>query len=203
MALRGLGGVCYLQNELTRAAALFRQALAAFNNVGNGRMVADCLERLAATFAAAGRGAPALRLAGAATTLREHTGAPLSGLRRAALDRRLAPARQQESVAAAEAAWHAGRLLTRQQALAEALAEEPAGVGRFDARRRTNGLTAREQEVVALIAQGRRNHEIAESLVITDATAHRHVANILDKLGLHTRSQIAVWATEHGLSGKC
>ena len=55
-------------------------------------------------------------------------------------------------------------------------------------------LTAREREVVALIAQGRSNKAIAEELFISPATAARHVANILAKLGFSSRSQVAAWA---------
>ena len=55
-------------------------------------------------------------------------------------------------------------------------------------------LTAREREVVALIAHGRSNRAIAEELFISPATAARHVANILGKLGYTSRSQVAAWA---------
>jgi DNA-binding CsgD family transcriptional regulator/tetratricopeptide (TPR) repeat protein len=199
MVLRSRGGVRYLRNELTQAVPILRDALAAFRDVGNGRMVADCLEGLAAAFAAAGGAERALRFAGVATVLRERIGAPLSAPQRAALERRLTPARQQLSAAAAEAAWQAGQSLAPVQAVAEALDDEPSGVVRSDTQEQVHGLTAREREVVALIARGLSNRAIAESLVIAQGTAHRHVANILDTLGLHSRSQIAVWAVEHGL----
>ena len=55
-------------------------------------------------------------------------------------------------------------------------------------------LTARERDVVALIADGLTNRQIAERLVISERTADRHVSNILSKLGLATRAQIASWA---------
>ena len=55
-------------------------------------------------------------------------------------------------------------------------------------------LTAREREVVALIALGRSNKAIAQELFISPATAARHVANILGKLGYSSRSQVAAWA---------
>jgi DNA-binding NarL/FixJ family response regulator len=47
---------------------------------------------------------------------------------------------------------------------------------------------------VALIAQGRSNKAIAEELVISPATAARHVANVLLKLGFSSRAQVAAWA---------
>jgi DNA-binding NarL/FixJ family response regulator len=57
-------------------------------------------------------------------------------------------------------------------------------------------LTEREQEVVGLIVRGCTNREIAEELVIAEGTAVRHVANILNKLNMKSRAQVAVWAVE-------
>ncbi|WP_043618265.1 ATP-binding protein [Nonomuraea candida] len=59
-------------------------------------------------------------------------------------------------------------------------------------------LTAREREVAALLTRGLSNRAIAEELVISPATVARHIANIMVKLGFEARSQIAVWAAEHG-----
>jgi DNA-binding CsgD family transcriptional regulator/Flp pilus assembly protein TadD len=61
------------------------------------------------------------------------------------------------------------------------------------------GLTAREREVAALIAQGKINREIAEALVVGERTVETHVANIMFKLGVHSRRQIGAWAVEKGL----
>jgi DNA-binding NarL/FixJ family response regulator len=58
-------------------------------------------------------------------------------------------------------------------------------------------LTEREREVVALIARGCSNREIAQLLTIAEGTAVRHVANILGKLGFRSRAQVAVWAVQH------
>ena len=64
-------------------------------------------------------------------------------------------------------------------------------------------LTDREREVVSLIVRGYTNREIATELVIAEGTAVRHVANILNKLGLKSRAQVAVWAVEraHAVAG--
>ena len=61
------------------------------------------------------------------------------------------------------------------------------------------GLTAREREVAALIAQGNSNREIAEHLVVSERTVESHVTNILSKLGFPSRASIAVWAVGKGL----
>jgi len=62
------------------------------------------------------------------------------------------------------------------------------------------GLTPREREVVALVAQGCTNREIADKMVISERTAENHVQHVLNRLGLRSRAQIAAWAVEHGLT---
>jgi DNA-binding CsgD family transcriptional regulator len=62
------------------------------------------------------------------------------------------------------------------------------------------GLTGREREVAALVAQGKSNREIATALVVSERTVTTHVGNILAKLGFTSRTQIAAWATEKGLT---
>jgi predicted ATPase/DNA-binding CsgD family transcriptional regulator len=60
-------------------------------------------------------------------------------------------------------------------------------------------LTPREHQVAALVAAGRSNKAIAAELFISPATAARHVANILAKLGFTSRTQIAAWAADRPL----
>ena len=71
---------------------------------------------------------------------------------------------------------------------------QPAGKREF------GGLTERERETVALIAEGKSNREIAAHLVVSDETVKTHVSHILSKLGLRSRTQIAAWAIQHGLT---
>ncbi|MBY0219484.1 response regulator transcription factor [Paenibacillus illinoisensis] len=61
-----------------------------------------------------------------------------------------------------------------------------------------DALTRREQEVLALIAQGHSNKEIAVQLVITEKTVKTHVSHLLDKLGLADRTQAAIHAVKNG-----
>jgi class 3 adenylate cyclase len=60
-------------------------------------------------------------------------------------------------------------------------------------------LSPREREVAERLALGLSNRQIADELFISPATAERHVANILVKLGFHSRTQIAAWAVEQGI----
>jgi DNA-binding NarL/FixJ family response regulator len=58
-------------------------------------------------------------------------------------------------------------------------------------------LTARQQEIAALVAEGLSNAEIAERLTLTPGTVGNHVGLIIRRLGLRNRVQLAVWAVEH------
>ena len=66
-------------------------------------------------------------------------------------------------------------------------------------RRALDELTEREREIVALVGTGLSNHEIAERLVISPATARTHVSRAMLKLGARDRAQLVVFAYESGL----
>jgi DNA-binding CsgD family transcriptional regulator len=61
------------------------------------------------------------------------------------------------------------------------------------------GLTAREREMASLIVQGKSNRQIADALVLSQRTVATHVSNVLMKLNVTSRAQIAAWASEKGL----
>jgi NarL family two-component system response regulator LiaR len=61
-------------------------------------------------------------------------------------------------------------------------------------------LTARELDILRLIAQGRSNKEIAGKLTIAEETVHTHVSNILGKLHLASRTQAALYALKEGIA---
>jgi len=60
-------------------------------------------------------------------------------------------------------------------------------------------LTDREREVLALVARGYTNKQIADTLYVSEKTARNHVSHILEKLGLSRRSEAAAFAVEHKL----
>jgi DNA-binding CsgD family transcriptional regulator len=66
--------------------------------------------------------------------------------------------------------------------------------------RAAGGLTAREVEVLRLVAAGKTNRAIAADLFLSERTVDRHVSNIYAKLGLSSRSAAAAFAVEHGLA---
>jgi NarL family two-component system response regulator LiaR len=60
-------------------------------------------------------------------------------------------------------------------------------------------LTSREAEVLALVARGMSNREIAASLVISEKTVKTHISSLLSKLNLEDRTRLAIYAIKHGL----
>jgi NarL family two-component system response regulator LiaR len=80
--------------------------------------------------------------------------------------------------------------------LMERVAQAAEGTSRAD----VLPLTQREREVIRLVALGHSNREIAEALVISEKTAKAHVSNMLGKLGLEDRTQLAIYAIKNGLA---
>jgi len=148
----------------------------------------------------------AARLVGAAEHFRQTIGAATLDVERQRLEESMTAARRQLGDQRFALAHAAGREMTLEQACAEAVRPDvdvhgPGGDARGmrQGSRHLDALSRRELEVATLIAEGRTNHEIAQSLIVTDRTAEHHVENILGKLGLSSRTQIGVWVVEHGL----
>jgi two-component system nitrate/nitrite response regulator NarL len=62
-------------------------------------------------------------------------------------------------------------------------------------------LSQREGEIVTLVAQGFKNKEMAEKMLISEQTVKNHLHNIFDKLGVSDRLELALHAVEHRLVG--
>jgi len=90
-------------------------------------------------------------------------------------------------------------MVTHRSELFEQATRDAARRGRREAAEDVAKITRRQQEVVAVIAAGLSNAEIAQRLVLTEGTVANHVEAILRRLGLRSRTQIGVWAVEHGL----
>ncbi|RSO02566.1 DNA-binding response regulator [Streptomyces sp. WAC 06783] len=100
-----------------------------------------------------------------------------------------------EALAGAIRSVHAGHVLLQPEVAGALLAQEEGNNGQG----RGTSLTDREREVLALIAEGRSNREIARALVLSEKTVKTHVSNILMKLDLADRTQAALWAVRHGI----
>jgi DNA-binding NarL/FixJ family response regulator len=99
-----------------------------------------------------------------------------------------------DALAGAIRSVHAGHVLLQPEVAGALLSQEETGSGQG-----RGNLTEREREVLALIADGRSNREIARALVLSEKTVKTHVSNILMKLDLADRTQAALWAVRHGI----
>jgi DNA-binding NarL/FixJ family response regulator len=98
----------------------------------------------------------------------------------------------------ADMEFDAARLGFQQLGAATELARVEALIGKAPSDA-PGGLSAREVEVLALVAKGKTNREISTALVISEHTVARHLQNVFAKLGVSSRTAASAFAFEHGL----
>jgi non-specific serine/threonine protein kinase len=183
------------QGEYERAAELYLAALRDFEQVGFRPWVDWVAQRLGIMSIRMGDYQRGVRILSAANDI---DSLALAGVfpeliydRRRALEQaRLALGEQSFSAESS-----AGQTLALDGAVVEALTVTNNGK---TATLSDRSLTPRQHEVATLIARGLTNSQIAERLVVSPHTVERHVENILDKLRVSSRTEIAVWVVEHG-----
>jgi predicted ATPase/DNA-binding NarL/FixJ family response regulator len=145
----------------------------------------------------------AIQLASFAAQMRQLVAIPSAPDRAAVLDQYLQQARRGIEKDAYAIAWAAGKGLSAQDAAKLAIAElpqnSPTGSVQPPGGHVDDRLTAREQEIVQLIATGQSNRAIAAALVISIKTVEAHMSRIFSKLGFTSRAQIAAWAVAQRL----
>jgi non-specific serine/threonine protein kinase len=164
--------------------------------LGQQGFVASSLDRHAAIAALRGRRERALRLTGAASGLRARLrlAVPPPVLRMR--NEWLVEVRRILGDEAVASFMSAGQMMTDNEAVAYAL-QAPDSQASDDKLASWSPLTSREQQVAKLVARSFTNRQIASELVVTEATAAKHVEHIREKLGLTSRVQIAGWVLEH------
>ena len=199
-----LGHVALLSGDAAEAASQQLESLTCRSAVHDTQGVSNCLDELGLVAVAVGELTLAARLFAAASALLTVGGGARWPMALAECERAIGQVRSGLGEVAFEAAWQAGQSLTVDQAVAEAAAlvavpgasARQARPGLTAPGSTMNRLTAREREVAVLLARGLRNREIADALVIEERTAANHVEHILNKLGFHSRAQVAAWAAE-------
>ncbi len=202
-----LGVVAREQSDYAEAATLLGRGLLLAHEYRDMTLLAFLFEGFSGLASAVDQHERAIRLGGAAAALREAAGAPLPPAWQPVIERWLAVSRAALTDDAGIVAWKAGQAMGLEQAIAYALTASPdssATVSLASHAETTpthvlDTLTPREGEVAGLIAQGLSNRQIAERLVITNRTVAAHIEHILHKLDFASRTQIGVWAAEHGL----
>jgi DNA-binding CsgD family transcriptional regulator len=202
--LRWLGDLARARDDVNRSLEYYREALTLAVAHGDQLWLANALDGVAGVAADRGQPEQAARLHGAAAAQREQLGAVVAPWERPAHDRRVDEVRATLSAAAFEAAWAAGAASPLELIMAEALADELASAPADNAPVKLDpataaGLTAREREVLALVAEGYTNNQIAEALFISRSTVKYHVASLLTKLDADNRAQLVALAADRGL----
>jgi predicted ATPase/DNA-binding CsgD family transcriptional regulator len=198
-ALMALGLDAWRRGDPVRAVELQRSALEIKLGLDDQLGTAVGLEALAWGVGALGQHKRAAQLLGAADVLWDSTGASIATLLPELIgehDKSVAAARAALGDQGYAAALQRGRLMPLAQVLDDAEhTRRSTRSGQADAGG-AGSLTSREKEVAGLLAKGLSNKAIAQSLVIAQRTAETHVANVMVKLGLSSRSQVAAWVAE-------
>jgi DNA-binding NarL/FixJ family response regulator len=193
--LRNLGMVGMMTGDTKAARPPYVEALRVARHIDNRLAQYNGLAALGWHAANSGQPRVAAQLLAAAETLAMQTGAeimgPLVPLLRHAKESTIAAL----GASAFEGEFNAGKQLSREAALQLALGESD-GIGSQPADGYGAGpLAKREVEVGRLVAEGLSNKQIGARLFISERTVATHVSNIMNKLGLNSRAQIAVWMT--------
>lgn len=214
-SLGSLGWVALLRGDFDLTRDNMRESLAIRTELGDQGGISWCLEKLAkATVIQAQSLPPArhqqallrtARVCGAAANLRAPLNSVIDPADQPSYDRMLADMRRAMGSEAFELAWEEGQAMPLPDIIDIALQPvvSPSALaplpGARTAEMKQGGLTPRERETACLIAQGKSNREIAAAMTVGVKTVETYVTRIMNKLGVDSRVQIAVWTIENGL----
>ena len=199
-ALDNLGWAALLKGDHEQAEILFRESLTLCKELGNEMTAAEAWRGWRASLVAEGAYERATSLFGSAEVLREAVGPQHTPADDALREPYLVAARSRLGEAGWEAAFTEGQAMGLDEAIEYALsvripATPPYAVPHSSVVR-TASLSRREGEIAALVARGMSNRQIAADLTISEHTVANHIAKILKKLSLDSRSQITAWVIE-------
>jgi predicted ATPase/class 3 adenylate cyclase/DNA-binding CsgD family transcriptional regulator len=207
-----LGKVIAAQGDLAAARACYEESLNRANGVNSHLSFLDippALEGLAVVVAAQEEPTWAARLWGTAQAQREAYGVPLPPIYRADYEQAVAAARTHLGEQPFALAWAEGRSMTPEQALAAqgpvtipapVPTDQPSPFAMKSPTTHPDGLTAREVEVLRLLAQGLTDAQIAEQMVISPRTVNTHLTSIYGKIQVSSRSAATRYAIKHQLA---
>jgi predicted ATPase/DNA-binding CsgD family transcriptional regulator len=201
VALYNLAQLALTGADLALAASLLEEGLSLSLQIGDQANLSYFLEGLAVVAGARGEANRSARILGAAEESMEEAGAPVYNYYmpdHVLYQRTLAAVRSQLGEEAWTTAWGEGRAMSSEQAVEYALEQETvpetAAPETYPA-----GLSAREVEVLRLVASGLTNAEVAKELFLSSRTVDWHMSSIYRKLGFHSRTEATRFAVEHDM----
>jgi DNA-binding NarL/FixJ family response regulator len=195
MALGDLGDLARDRSDWERALSLYKEALVVGRNDQAKRIVIEILESVAVVAVHSAQLEDSAVLLGAAENWSERIGLGYRHPRnRSSLEQAIDTTRRGLPAEAFEAAWERGQSLTFHQAIGEVL-----DFNRISTQPDRYSLTARETEVLHLLAKGMTDPEIADALFISVRTVEHHVAGVFRKLEVRTRTAATSTAIAAGL----
>jgi predicted ATPase/class 3 adenylate cyclase/DNA-binding CsgD family transcriptional regulator/Tfp pilus assembly protein PilF len=209
-ALVGLGQIACCEGDFSAGALSYQEGLPLAYKYNLRLQIARLLEGMAVLLSLQRQLAQAAQLWGAAATLRDSMGSVIPPCERGEYEEAIAAARARMGLARFETAWETGQTMPLEQVIEQAMAykvpetpplaavaeepppEKPKGVY-------PGGLTAREVEVLRLVAQGLTNAQVAEKLIMAPRTVNVHLTSIYSKLEVTSRTAAARFAMEQKL----
>jgi predicted ATPase/DNA-binding NarL/FixJ family response regulator len=201
----GLGTLAWLalaRRDFDGTRALLGESITLRAAIGDRSGIAWCLEKLAKMASLQDQPARAVVMLGAAQALRKPIHSTVDPADQPDHDRMLASVRAAIGEKAFAVSWAEGQGMSLESIVEYALPEPTLTATESERieKERFGGLTARERQAAALLAQGRSNREVAQAMTVGVKTVETYVTRILNKLGLESRVQIAIWARDNGLA---
>jgi DNA-binding CsgD family transcriptional regulator/Tfp pilus assembly protein PilF len=200
--LYNLGNCAVQLGDLASAISHYQESLSLSRDLGERHLASRTLDRLGVALQLTGSSRPAARLFGAADAIRHEIGDTLFAEEDANLTSRFQAVRDALGDNAFVAARESGRSLPFDVAITEAMTLAASALATIKAApiQEMAGLTTREIEVLRLLAEGQADKGIAQTLFISPRTVSSHVAAIIAKLGVDSRTAAAAVAVRSGLA---
>jgi len=194
--LESLANAQFGLGDHVAATASWKESLSIYRDLNDPFGTIWCLGGLSLVAAARRDDERALRLEAVADRISREWSLSTGPFRLNELGESNLAARGRLGARRADGAWSDGQTMDSARALEYALEESgPDAKHVLEA----GPLSRREREVVAMVADGMTNRQIAERLFIAERTAEGHVERIRNKLGVRSRTEVATWAVEHGV----
>lgn len=200
VSLHNLALTAEARGDHERAVLLYVEGIRLALEISDTAHAAYCLEQLSRLVAVRSEPERSVRLLGASEALLEAAGAPLYAYAsdRALYERWVEELRSRLGHTAFGTAWTQGRAMSPEVAIEYAL-EKPQTPEREARDAYPAGLSAREVEVLRLVARGMTNARVGRELYISPRTVNRHLNSVYRKLGVGSRAAATRFASEHDL----